>query len=1029
MKKSILILGCSLISIYGFSQADIANPVFGHQRTNIRYLGWTPGPGSVPGPLDIRNDFNEPINISTNGIQRVLVDNGAGGFAAGRVAMGNNLPNNFAAQDRLHLHQNVRGPLIRFTNNATGSTNTDGFRVGIRGVGVNSGIATLQNFENTPMEFYNNNIQRMHINADNGTTDGFVGIGNNFNNPQSQLHIHNEQATETRLQITNQSSTTTANGLTLGIVDANLFSGSQIVGYLRWDEDSPLIIQTGGPGSPATGQLERIRISGLGSGAPDPFNITGSLTRVGISHDGGEPIDRTRSLLHLGYNTGEALGNINLDDGWRNWMDIGTFTNNSREHVYFGLKQEEEGIISAPPAGGSNQIPIETARYDAIINWGDNEAIPADDRYNILRFIYTTPQTGTVDFPQSQWDGLETMRVEPIVATTLAAPNFGMVGIGNFSEQGPNFGTLDAKLDIDGDLRIREVTQDSTLLQVLVIDSTDHNRVHWRSIADFGGNVIANNGLSNDPLTSDVQLGQEYTGTPLFTGPSSLITDREIPLRNRNLHFTGLGTENSNIISIGRPNTTNESSKLFVTNYNQDAGAYIISDGQGASFQSFYGVKSVVQNYNSDLGVGVFALAQNAAGNNSKGVGVYALSKDNYVNFGIEAVVNSNNPNTNTSYAGYFKTSGYGTNICGIYAEAPNNGVNRAGKFNGDVEIINGVLISDQMFKTDVENIKDAVSILKKLRPHTYIMNTTGFPQFNFSDKNQFGFIAQEIGEVLPDLVYESYMPSELDSLGNEIYPAVNYKSLNYNALIPITVQAVNEITDKIDKATLSDQNVKTNVQGLTNSLDKIKQMRGVSYQWSSIAQNDMNLDSLKHIGFIAQEVATIEPLLTFVDDSNLVHVNYDRVVPILVESVKELDNIILTKDSVIDNLEDRLSALEECIRAANICITGNRISNPDAPTTERSIELTNVNSIILDQNLPNPFAENTVITYNIPEDVNEAKLLFYDLNGRVIKEMIIEERGESKLTVYGENLKTGVYTYSLIVDSKLISTKKMVKQ
>lgn len=72
MKKSVLLLGCSLMTMYGFSQADIANPVFGHQRTNIRYLGWTPGPGSVAGPLDIRNDFNEPINMYTNGVQRIF---------------------------------------------------------------------------------------------------------------------------------------------------------------------------------------------------------------------------------------------------------------------------------------------------------------------------------------------------------------------------------------------------------------------------------------------------------------------------------------------------------------------------------------------------------------------------------------------------------------------------------------------------------------------------------------------------------------------------------------------------------------------------------------------------------------------------------------------------------------------------------------------------------------------------------------------------------------------------------------------
>jgi hypothetical protein len=30
--------------------------------------------------------------------------------------------------------------------------------------------------------------------------------------------------------------------------------------------------------------------------------------------------------------------------------------------------------------------------------------------------------------------------------------------------------------------------------------------------------------------------------------------------------------------------------------------------------------------------------------------------------------------------------------------------------------------------------------------------------------------------------------------------------------------------------------------------------------------------------------------------------------------------------------------------------------------------------------------------------------------------------------TVYGENLKNGIYTYSLIADGELISTKRMIK-
>ncbi|MFB0925563.1 MAG: T9SS type A sorting domain-containing protein, partial [Vicingaceae bacterium] len=87
-----------------------------------------------------------------------------------------------------------------------------------------------------------------------------------------------------------------------------------------------------------------------------------------------------------------------------------------------------------------------------------------------------------------------------------------------------------------------------------------------------------------------------------------------------------------------------------------------------------------------------------------------------------------------------------------------------------------------------------------------------------------------------------------------------------------------------------------------------------------------------------------------------------------------------------------------------------------------------NLNAIILDQNLPNPFAEKTTINYNLPEEVLEAQLLFYNAGGVIIKQVTIDERGEGSLTVYGENLKNGVYTYSLIADGKLIATKRMVK-
>ncbi|HRN43020.1 MAG TPA: tail fiber domain-containing protein, partial [Vicingus sp.] len=236
-----------------------------------------------------------------------------------------------------------------------------------------------------------------------------------------------------------------------------------------------------------------------------------------------------------------------------------------------------------------------------------------------------------------------------------------------------------------------------------------------------------------------------------------------------------------------------------------------------------------------------------------------------------------------------------------------------------------------------------------------------------------------------------------------------------------------------------SDIMLKDNVNDIDNASNIINQLNPKTFDYKQADFPNMNLSSGLQYGLIAQEVETILPdLITNVTqpaeldslgniisaEINFKGLEYQQLIPILIAGFKE-------QQQVISSLQSTLEDFKNCLNNANICTEGNKTINQELnnEVNQRSIELTNHSSIILDQNLPNPFAENTVINYNIPTDVMEAKLMFYDLNGRIIKELIIEERGESKLTVYGENLKTGIYTYSLIADGELIATKKMVKK
>jgi hypothetical protein len=93
------------------------------------------------------------------------------------------------------------------------------------------------------------------------------------------------------------------------------------------------------------------------------------------------------------------------------------------------------------------------------------------------------------------------------------------------------------------------------------------------------------------------------------------------------------------------------------------------------------------------------------------------------------------------------------------------------------------------------------------------------------------------------------------------------------------------------------------------------------------------------------------------------------------------------------------------------------------------NVTLSNRNNIVLNQNVPNPFAESTIITYTLPSTVQKAQIHFYDGTGKLINTVEISERGNGQLNVFANDLSTGVYTYSLIADGKIVSTKRMVKQ
>ena len=114
-----------------------------------------------------------------------------------------------------------------------------------------------------------------------------------------------------------------------------------------------------------------------------------------------------------------------------------------------------------------------------------------------------------------------------------------------------------------------------------------------------------------------------------------------------------------------------------------------------------------------------------------------------------------------------------------------------------------------------------------------------------------------------------------------------------------------------------SDMRLKKDVKSLDGSLalEKVKSLRGVTFRWKD--ENSDKLEGQK-VGLIAQEVQKVIPEIVSEkprienndgsketpDLTNRLYIEYSRVVPLLIESVKELSKTIDSMRSEINELK-----------------------------------------------------------------------------------------------------------------------------
>jgi hypothetical protein len=110
---------------------------------------------------------------------------------------------------------------------------------------------------------------------------------------------------------------------------------------------------------------------------------------------------------------------------------------------------------------------------------------------------------------------------------------------------------------------------------------------------------------------------------------------------------------------------------------------------------------------------------------------------------------------------------------------------------------------SDQRIKKNIRPFDNGLELIMKLKPVNYEHNFEVYPYLGLGEGKQYGFIAQELESVIPELVAEKYLDKNACSEKSARTPndsqLEKFKLVSYVGLIPVLVEAIQEQQKQIE--------------------------------------------------------------------------------------------------------------------------------------------------------------------------------------------------------------------------------------
>ena len=103
-----------------------------------------------------------------------------------------------------------------------------------------------------------------------------------------------------------------------------------------------------------------------------------------------------------------------------------------------------------------------------------------------------------------------------------------------------------------------------------------------------------------------------------------------------------------------------------------------------------------------------------------------------------------------------------------------------------------------------------------------------------------------------------------------------------------------------------SDKRLKKKLKVIENPLDLVDKINGYTFEWKKSRPKNVHSHSGADVGVVAQEIEALDlPGLVETRDNGYKAVNYEKVVPVLIEAIKELNKKLEFLGEAWDMVDD----------------------------------------------------------------------------------------------------------------------------